>query len=140
MGADHPITMVLLIFICLFGLTTTSKGASFTIYMYYQICWTSYKLILTINSEYLVSILLTNFFLVGQKRLENPKHLEITIPIYSDLYLIMLHRSKFAKLGTKTSWRHLSSMPQWYWLPNRTDLREKYLHKTRTFINSYCER
>ena len=39
------------------------------------------KLILTINSEYLVSILLTNFFLVGQKRLENPKHPEITILI-----------------------------------------------------------
>ena len=31
MGVDHPIEMVLLIFICLFGLTTTSKGASFTI-------------------------------------------------------------------------------------------------------------
>ena len=134
MGADHPITMVLFMFICLFGLATTSKG------VYYQICWTSYKLILTINSEYLVSILLTNFFLVGQKRLEYPKHPEITIPIYSDLYLIMLHRSKFAKLGTKKSWRHLSSMRQWYWLPNRTDLREKYLYKTRTFINSYCER
>ena len=27
---DHPITMVFLIFICLFGITNTSKGASFT--------------------------------------------------------------------------------------------------------------
>ena len=31
MGADYPIPMVLLLFICLFGITTCSKGASFTI-------------------------------------------------------------------------------------------------------------
>jgi hypothetical protein len=31
MGVDHPIAMVLLIFICLFGITTSSKGASFII-------------------------------------------------------------------------------------------------------------
>ena len=31
MGADHPIAMVLLIFICLFGITTSTKGASFII-------------------------------------------------------------------------------------------------------------
>ena len=30
MVVDHPITMVFLIFICLFGITNTSKGASFT--------------------------------------------------------------------------------------------------------------
>ena len=31
MGADHPIAMVLLIFICLFGITTSTKGVSFII-------------------------------------------------------------------------------------------------------------
>ena len=30
-GADYPIPMVLLLFICLFGITTCSKGASYTI-------------------------------------------------------------------------------------------------------------
>ena len=31
MVADHPITMVLLILICIFGITNTSKGVSFTL-------------------------------------------------------------------------------------------------------------
>jgi hypothetical protein len=31
MGEDRPITMVLLIFICLFGITTSTKGVSFII-------------------------------------------------------------------------------------------------------------
>ena len=31
MGGDHPIVMVLLIFICLFGMAATTKGTSFTI-------------------------------------------------------------------------------------------------------------
>ena len=31
MGADNPISMVLLIFLCLFGIATTTKGTSFTI-------------------------------------------------------------------------------------------------------------
>ena len=31
MGADNPISMVLLIFLCLFGIGTTTKGTSFTI-------------------------------------------------------------------------------------------------------------
>ena len=35
MGADHPIAMVLLIFICLFGIATTTKGTSFTIEINY---------------------------------------------------------------------------------------------------------
>ena len=30
MGEDRPIAMVLLIFICLFSMTTTTKGMSFT--------------------------------------------------------------------------------------------------------------
>ena len=29
MGGDHPMKMVLLIFICLFGITTTAKGTFF---------------------------------------------------------------------------------------------------------------
>ena len=29
MGGDHPIAMVLLIFICLVGVTTTTKGTFF---------------------------------------------------------------------------------------------------------------
>ena len=35
MGADNPIAMVLLIFLCLFGIATTTKGTSFTIATYY---------------------------------------------------------------------------------------------------------
>ena len=31
MGADNPIAMFLLIFLCLFGIATTTKGTSFTI-------------------------------------------------------------------------------------------------------------
>ena len=31
MGVDHPMEMVLLIFICLFGITTTTKGTFFYI-------------------------------------------------------------------------------------------------------------
>ena len=31
MGEDHPMAMVLLIFICLFGITTSNKGLSFRI-------------------------------------------------------------------------------------------------------------
>ena len=31
MGEDHPIPMVLLIFICFFGITTSTKGVSFII-------------------------------------------------------------------------------------------------------------
>ena len=31
MGEDRPIAMVLLIFICLFGITTSTKGVSFII-------------------------------------------------------------------------------------------------------------
>jgi hypothetical protein len=31
MGEDRPIAMVLLIFICLFGITTSTKGVSFMI-------------------------------------------------------------------------------------------------------------
>ena len=31
MGEDHPIAMVLLIFICLFGITTSTKGVYFII-------------------------------------------------------------------------------------------------------------
>ena len=36
MGADHPIAMVLLIFICLFGIAITTKGTSFTIETNYR--------------------------------------------------------------------------------------------------------
>ena len=31
MGEDHPNAMVLLVFICLFGITTSTKGVSFII-------------------------------------------------------------------------------------------------------------
>ena len=55
-----------------------------------------------------------------------------------NLFHKQTNRSKFSRPGT--SWRHLCSMQQRYWLPNRPNLREKCLWKTRFCINWYYKR